>query len=268
MKLSRHAAALLALVFSNGLVHAQSQDTTTPIKHVVVIFDENQSFDHYFGTYPNAANPQDEPPFLAAAGTPEVNGLTGVIQNHNPNTIAPFRLDRSQNVTCDNDNAYTDEQKAFDGGLLDKFATITSSPVSAACPIVGLSMGYYDGNTVTALWNYAQHFAMSDNFFDTEFGTTVMGHLNLISGSTHQTTLTTIPGKVANGSVIANVEPPAANDDCTSGTAGSHDRQERRGPAQRQGRHLGLVLRRLDSHQQQERPCGLFQPLQFALRPV
>ena len=48
-------------------------------------------------------------------------------------------------------------------------------------------MGYYDGNTVTALWNYAQHFAMSDNFYDTEFGTTVMGHLNLISGQTHQT---------------------------------------------------------------------------------
>jgi len=31
--------------------------TTTPIKHVVVIFDENVSFDHYFGTYPNATNP-------------------------------------------------------------------------------------------------------------------------------------------------------------------------------------------------------------------
>jgi phospholipase C len=211
---------LLAAVglLDTSVAHAQSQTTATPIKHVVVIFDENQSFDHYFGTYPNAANPQDEPPFHAAAGTPEVNGLTGVIQNHNPNSVAPFRLDRSQNVTCDNDNAYTDEQKGFNGGLMDKFALITSAPVSAACPIVGLAMGYYDGNTVTALWNYAQHFAMSDNFFDTEFGTTVMGHLNLISGSTHTTSVTSISGKVANGSVIANVEAPAANDDCTSGT--------------------------------------------------
>ncbi|HEY1754279.1 MAG TPA: alkaline phosphatase family protein [Bryobacteraceae bacterium] len=211
-------AAFLGLFCAIGSTQAQSQNTTTPIKYLVVIFDENQSFDHYFGTYPNAANPQDEPVFHAAAGTPEVNGLSGVIQKHNPNTIAPFRLDRSQNVTCDNDNAYTDEQKGFDGGLMDKFATVTSSPVSAACPIVGLSMGYYDGNTVTALWNYAQHFAMSDNFFDTEFGTTVMGHLNLISGSTHTTSVASISGKVANGSVIANVEAPAANDDCTSGT--------------------------------------------------
>ena len=41
---------------------------TTPIKHVVVIFGENQSFDHYFGTYPNAANPPGDPPFTASAG--------------------------------------------------------------------------------------------------------------------------------------------------------------------------------------------------------
>jgi phospholipase C len=157
MKFYRSATALLSLLFTTGLVHAQSQSTATPIKYLVVIFDENQSFDHYFGTYPNAANPQDEPAFQAAAGTPEVNGLTGVIQNHNPNTIAPFRLDRSQNVTCDNDNHYTDEQKAFDSGLLDKFVQSTSAAVSTACPIVGLNMGYYDGNTVTALWNYAQN---------------------------------------------------------------------------------------------------------------
>ena len=41
-------------------------------------------------------------------------------------------------------------------------------------------MGYYDGNTVTALWNYAQHFAKSDNFYQTNFGESIPGHLNLI----------------------------------------------------------------------------------------
>ena len=37
--------------------------TTTPIKHLVIIFQENETFDHYFGTYPNAANPPGEPEF-------------------------------------------------------------------------------------------------------------------------------------------------------------------------------------------------------------
>jgi phospholipase C len=77
-------------------------------------------------------------------------------------------------------------------------------------------MGYYDGNTVTALWNYAQQYAMSDNVFATEFGTTVMGHINLISGLTHQTNITS-NADIANGSIIANINPAAALDDCTSG---------------------------------------------------
>ena len=39
--------------------------TATPIRHLVVIFDENISFDHYFATYPNAVNPLGEPSFTA-----------------------------------------------------------------------------------------------------------------------------------------------------------------------------------------------------------
>ena len=77
--------------------------TATPIKHLVVIFQENVSFDHYFGTYPNAANPKGEPAFFAAPGTPTVNGLAGALLNSNPNWLNagnltgatnPFRLDR------------------------------------------------------------------------------------------------------------------------------------------------------------------------------
>ena len=191
------------------------QATTTPIRHVVVIFDENNSFDHYFGTYPRALNPLGQPPFNAAPGTPAVNGLTPALLTMNPNSVQPFRLDRTVETTCDNDNHYTDEQSAYHAGLLDKFPESTSA---VGCQ-PGLSMGYYDGNTVTALWNYAQHFAMSDNFFDTEFGTTVMGHLNLVSGQTHQTSVQTISGKVANGSVIANVE--AGFDDCVTTATGT-----------------------------------------------
>ncbi len=46
-------------------------------------------------------------------------------------------------------------------------------------------MDYYDGNTVTGLWNYAQHYAMTDNSFDTTFGPSTPGALNLVSGQTH-----------------------------------------------------------------------------------
>ena len=49
----------------------------------------------------------------------------------------------------------------------------------------GLVMGYYDGNTITALWQYAQTYAMNDNSYSTTFGPSTPGALNLIAGQTH-----------------------------------------------------------------------------------
>jgi len=206
----------LGLMLSPSLraaVPADGAPGRTPIKYLVVIFDENASFDHYFGTYPVAANPAGEPPFAARPDTPSANVLTAALREHNPNRVAPFRLGRDDVETCDNDNAYTDEQRAYDGGLLDRFAELLSARGAGCTP--DLAMGYYDGNTVTALWNYAQHFALSDNFFASEFGTTVMGHLNLISGQTHGAVPASVPRQVVSGTVIGNVDAEA--DDCSSG---------------------------------------------------
>src|SRR5262249_43470533 len=96
----------------------RAADPITPIRHVVVIFQEQVSFDHYFGTYPVALNPSGEPAFQAQTGTPSVNGLTDALLHNNPNAANPKRLDRilSDVVTCDQDHSYTDEQKAFDQG--------------------------------------------------------------------------------------------------------------------------------------------------------
>lgn len=162
--------------------------TTTPIKHVVVIFNENVSFDHYFGTYPYAKNPKGEPQFHALAGTPIPNNYISHpnLLTHNLNSANPQRLDRSQPITDDMDHGYTAEQNAFDGGKMDKFVQSTgkgSWPIPNQSP--SKVMDYYDGNTVTALWNYAQHFAMSDNSYGTTFGPSTPGALNLISGQTH-----------------------------------------------------------------------------------
>ena len=161
--------------------------TVTPIKHVVVIFQENVSFDHYFGTYPHATNPSGEPAFHAAPGTPTVNGLAGPLLTNNPNGANPQRLSRSQALTCDQNHGYTAEQKAFDMGLMDKFIQNTDVE-SCAAPdqtAPNLVMDYYDGNTVTGLWNYAQHFAMSDNSYSTTFGPSTPGALNVTSGNTY-----------------------------------------------------------------------------------
>ena len=165
---------------------AASLSTTTPIKHLVVIFQENASFDHYFGMYPRAINPPGEPVFTPRANTPTVNGLTPQLLTNNPNAVQPFRLDRSQALTCTQVHNYMPEQQAQDGGKMDQFVQYGEGKATNArqyCPH-GIVMGYYDGNTVTALWNYAQHFAMSDNSFGTVFGPSTPGALSLVAANT------------------------------------------------------------------------------------
>jgi phospholipase C len=170
--------------------------TTTPIKHLVVLFDENESFDHYFGTYPYAAN-TDGTTFKAKPGTPTVNGLyskitksgpVGPLLTSNPNQYNPQRLTQAEALTSDQNHGYTPEEKAVDGGKMDQFVQNTESTTPSAgcapeyCP-PGIVMDYYDGNTVSALWNYAQNYSMSDNNWDTTFGPSTPGALNVISGS-------------------------------------------------------------------------------------
>ena len=216
------AVATLGLATIGGVRLAEAQTAATPIRHLIVVFQENVSFDHYFGAYPNALNLTGEPPFVAAAGTPTVNGLTEALLAHNPNKANPIRLSPRQAVTCDMDHDYTPEQEAFDGGLMDKFVEYTSAyRGQPSCNSDGV-MAYFDGNTVTALWNYAQNFAMSDNSYDTTFGPSTPGALNLIAGNTHGASPDDL--KVhdevisVQGTVIGDADPQF--DDCSSSKGG------------------------------------------------
>src|ERR1700747_3071324 len=88
--LATSVAALMCAtqILAPMAVQAEHESSTaTPIKHVVVIFGENISFDHYFGTYPNATNPGKEPRFFPAPGTPSVNGYTDALLFNNPNML-------------------------------------------------------------------------------------------------------------------------------------------------------------------------------------
>jgi len=246
-------AVLMALiiVMSTPLAFASSERTATPIKHLVIIFQENISFDHYFGTYPVALNPSGQPKFVARPGTPTVNGLTGALLNSNPNlnpangtgAANPFRLDRSQAATADQNHAYGSEQAAVHLGLMDLFPKEVGTagpPPNAPPPVVttkGLTMGYYDGNTVTALWNYAQHFAMSDNSYGTVFGPSTPGLLNLVSGQTNGLAAylngTGSETDGGNGSLTVVGDPDPIGDVCSAPT---------RNQVQMSGKNIGDLL--------------------------
>ena len=228
-------AAMVLAILPSGTAFADGFDRATPIKHLVVIFQENISFDHYFGTYPNAFNKPGEPTFHAKADTPTVNGFSPALLSSNPNlnprnldgATNPFRLDRSEAVTSDQDHDYMAEQQAFDMGAMDLFPLFVGTP--GPPPVgggirstTGLNLGYFDGNTVTALWNYAQHFAMSDNSYSTTFGPSTPGALNLISGQTNGATATLngtgdeVDG--GNGTLSVIGDPDPIGDVCSNPT--------------------------------------------------
>ena len=187
--------------------------TATKIKHLVVVFGENISFDHYFGTYPNAQNNPGETPFVGAPGTPTANGLVTPLDvtsgftplggidllGNNPTAansangtgaVNPFRLGPAQGATTDQGHNYKPEQQASHNGAMDLFPefTGTAGPPPGAPPAAtskGIVMAYYDGNTVSELWNLAQSYALNDNSWTTVFGPSTPGAINLIAGQTN-----------------------------------------------------------------------------------
>ncbi len=213
------AALLLVGTLPTPALAEDHHDEKT-IKHVIVIFNENISFDHYFATYPQAQNNPGETSFWASKGTPAANNLVTPLDTDknfrplkgsnlladNPNgpsgsgatfnglsAANPFRLAPTQAATADQNHAPKPEQTAYDNGKMDQFpgSTGTAGPppsatsASQAALSKGLTMGYFDGNTVTALWNYAQHFVLFDNAYTSQFGPSTPGAINLIAGQTN-----------------------------------------------------------------------------------
>ena len=235
------AAAVVSCAGSAALAQSPSYDrsdyqTATPIKHLVVIYDENVSFDHYFATYPSATNPSGEPRFEALPGTPKANNLVNAhLLTNNPNytntlngtgAANPFRLDRTQAATEDQNHGYTAEQEAYDGGKADLFPKYTGTATPGGVGAFGTNgqvMGYFDGNTVTALWNYAQRFAMSDNAYTDTYGPSTPGALEAVSGQTNGVDLVQTSSSsyyIQDGAgginLISDVDP--AYDTCSSTT--------------------------------------------------
>ncbi|MEW1653863.1 alkaline phosphatase family protein [Streptomyces sp. NPDC093707] len=257
------AVALAALgggapALAAGGPHPGSAGPATPIKHVVVIFDENISFDHYFATYPKATN-TDGTKFTPSPKTPhDIDNLrTAGLLKHNPNQYLPKRLTPEQAVTCDQNHEYGPEQYAYNAGKADKFVQNTDSGKCSGGLFgePGLVMDYYDGNTVTGLWNYAQHYALNDRSFGSVYGPSTPGAINLASGNTHGVISTdpasgtenpkqtdkpdgyAVQSPDAKGVGTMINDPDPAYDDCSG-----KDHTSKNALAAMQGRNIGDLL--------------------------
>ena len=228
----RTAVALLALIVMASLPLANSTGSTeagmakTRIKHVIIIVQENHSFDNYFGTYAGANGLNNAPACCPTSLSTPGGG-----------TVSPFHLDVSRPVLIQGDELAPGQMYPGVGGIT---GTLSGTPGSDTPPFhlssetaitlqhsweaahadwnngkmngfiagekTNATMGYYNGEDIPSYWDYAVNFVLDDNFFSSLMGPSLPNHLYIASGSSGDGTVSN-PRRyywIVNGSVINN----------------------------------------------------------------
>jgi len=184
MSVLRRIAPLLLLV---PLVAGCGSDAISApagihkIQHVIVIMQENRSFDSYFGTYPGAD------------GIPERNGRPTVcLPDPHGGCIAPYH-DTSL-VNAGGPHSPRSAQRDIDGGRMDGFVRVAAAADAHACgkkvldpgclinPHMPDVMGYHDWHEIPNYWAYAHHFVLQDHMYEAVRSWSLPSHLSLVSG--------------------------------------------------------------------------------------
>jgi len=157
----------------------QSALLQSKIKHIIIIMQENRSFDHYFGTYPGAD------------GIPMQNGVPTVC-SPDPKTnecIQPYH--DPKDVNAGGPHGHNDAVTDMDGGKMDGFVAAFRSaqrgcqdPNAPGCasgetPDV---MGWHDAREIPNYWTYAQNFVLQDHMFEPNSSWSLPAHLFMVSG--------------------------------------------------------------------------------------
>jgi len=175
------------------------------ITHVVVIIQENRSFDSYFGTYPGADGlPRD------ARGR-----FTSCVPDPRGGCLRPYH--DTSNDNAGGQHQLVDAQRDLDGGKLDGFAAVAEQAATRGCLNVGDAKclaaappdvtGYHDGRDIPNYWAYAKDFVLQDHMFEPVDSWSYASHLYMVSGwsATCPTT--------GRGAAALNVDPLTCTND-------------------------------------------------------
>ncbi len=159
---------LLAMSFHASSFGAAS--TATPIKHVIIIMQENHSFDNYFGTYPTANGTLVND---ITSQLQKVDGIpNGVCLPYGASCLSPYPA--NEDNTPNPVEGQLVYEKDYNNGKVDGFPR-NSGPQS---------MAYFNYFQVAAYWDYAEEYGLGDNYYATVMSTTTPNRLLLFAGDT------------------------------------------------------------------------------------
>jgi phospholipase C len=172
---------LVALGLLGSLYVLRSRSTSEAgihkIKHIVIIMQENRSFDSYFGTFPGAD------------GIPMKNGVPTVcVPNPTTQTCDKPYLDNTDK-NAGGPHGQTNATADINGGKMDGFIGQTLSSTKQCAPNdpscgggLGVDvMGYHDGNSLANYWAYAKNYTLDDHLFQSNASWSLPEHLYLVS---------------------------------------------------------------------------------------
>ena len=179
--------------------------TLADIEHVVILIQENRSFDHYFGTYRGVRGFDDHamghPGVFAQRWPGAPRGSAGV--------LLPFRLDTVRgNGACVNDidHTWTMQHRYWHGGAMDAFVSTHVDPAVDGPTYGTATMGYYARHDLPYYHALADAFTICDNYHCSLMGPTIPNRL-------YSMTATIDPAGKAGGPVVSN--PGASLGDLT-----------------------------------------------------
>jgi phospholipase C len=211
------------------------------IKYVFVIFQENRSFDHYFGTYPGADGLFSRPAAATLGFTQAIRNTDGTYGTISPFLIPRTVIDRNGKAvpiypedtasvdhshlgmvnsahfaadrkTAGNDAYALDEERlGYDAaGAIVATATgaaPTANPSLAQKQMAELTMGHLDCDTIPFLWQYADRFTLFDNFHQTTIGPSTPNAIAMIAGQSGETQWALHPEQGVSGAVPVVGDP-------------------------------------------------------------
>lgn len=216
------------------------------IKHVFVIFQENRSFDHYFGTFPGVDGLFNQPssqvlgftqkivntdgtvssisPFLIPQTVQTANGATVPLYPADTASVdhseAGYHVDLDFNAShvAANDRYALNEEKLTTnaaGQIVSSSTGVapTSNPTLAQKQMAELDMSHIDCNTIPFLWSYAQKFALFDHFHQGVIGPSTPNAISIIAGQSGLTEWALHPNLSTANSAYASTGVPIVNDD-------------------------------------------------------
>jgi phospholipase C len=196
------ASMILPLAYPQQQISSIKNDpTTNPIKHIVVIMQENRSFDTYFGTYPGANGiPKGTACMPFSPGHPTVG------------CVKPFLS--TNHISGDLPHGYQSSIAAYDNGKMDGFMLAENENPK--------TMSYYDNKTIPYYWDLAKHYVLADNFYSSVLSYSLPNHWYAVAGQAPSTSMLYFMHRPPNNDIINQGENASSIAD-DSGGGGSGD---------------------------------------------